>query len=87
MTSKYLLLNRKFQHLTSLQNKCFYQEIAVVDLMNKKRKQLSVEERAKICTSLLNRGKIREVIRFICNQETGEIYVPDDIEEKSGNFI
>ena len=55
-------------------------------LMNKKRKQLSVEERAKICTSLLNRGKIGEAIRFIY-RETEGIYMPDDIEEKSGNFI
>lgn len=56
-------------------------------LMKRKWKQLSAEERAKIFTSLLNRGKIKEAIRFICDRETGGACVPDDIDEKSGNFI
>ena len=54
--------------------------------MNRKLEQLSALERANIFNSLFTRGKIKEVIRFICNCKSGGIILPGNIELKSGSY-
>ena len=55
--------------------------------MNRKRGGLNTEERAKAFSSLICRGKIREDIRYICEQESGGIMLLGDVDSKTGNLI
>ena len=58
-----------------------------VALMKKKRGHLSTSERAKIFTSLLSRGKMKEATRLTCYREKGGVLLTDGVEEKSGSCI
>ena len=71
----------KFQMLVSSAEmcaKCF---------MNRRRGVSTTNERAKVFSNLACRGKLRAVIRCICDTEKGGVLMPDDVDDKSGEKV